>query len=249
VIQLAGVHDVNKAAQIIGTTAQLQFFDLEEDVTGPSKDPQQGVVATSNLFNLLKQVEPDTKKGKPTAYYLFNQKKQPVAGPEDSTEKLLNSTLPGKEGKPGKKLTGEVPAGFTMLAVPNKTTVITCDTTTGCPDGRDRLLPLQVRPAERDAPGPGGDGRGPEAFRDPGRHRDGQRGKHRSARLHRRGRRQVPRDHACRGNPRGECGRGRRADGQRPQHRPPVRAALRDRAGRSASVDAVHRLQAEPGRD
>jgi SecD/SecF fusion protein len=133
VIQLAGVHDVNKAAQIIGTTAQLQFFDLEEDVTGPSKDPQQGVAATSNLFNLLKQVEPDTKKGKPTAYYLFNQKKQPVAGPEDSTEKLLNSTLPGKEGKPGKKLTGEVPAGFTMLAVPNKTTVITCDTTTGCP--------------------------------------------------------------------------------------------------------------------
>ena len=31
VIQLAGVHDVNKAAQIIGTTAQLQFFDFEAD--------------------------------------------------------------------------------------------------------------------------------------------------------------------------------------------------------------------------
>ena len=29
VIQLAGVHDVNKAAQIIGTTAQLQFYDFE----------------------------------------------------------------------------------------------------------------------------------------------------------------------------------------------------------------------------
>src|SRR3982750_4408422 len=38
VIELAGVHDVNKAAQIIGTTAQLQFYDLEADVTGPSTD-------------------------------------------------------------------------------------------------------------------------------------------------------------------------------------------------------------------
>ena len=35
VIQLAGVHDVNKAAQIIGTTAQLQFYDFETDAVGP----------------------------------------------------------------------------------------------------------------------------------------------------------------------------------------------------------------------
>ena len=35
VIQLAGVHDVNKAAQIIGTTAQLQFYDFEKDVGRP----------------------------------------------------------------------------------------------------------------------------------------------------------------------------------------------------------------------
>ena len=38
VIQLAGVHDVNKAAQIIGTTAQLQFYDFEDDTVGPSND-------------------------------------------------------------------------------------------------------------------------------------------------------------------------------------------------------------------
>src|SRR4051795_5062222 len=31
-IQLAGVHDVRKVAQIINPTAQLQFYDLESDV-------------------------------------------------------------------------------------------------------------------------------------------------------------------------------------------------------------------------
>src|SRR5205823_13652480 len=49
VIQLAGVHDAGKAAQIIGKTAQLQFFDLEEDVTGPSSDGAGNVIATPSL--------------------------------------------------------------------------------------------------------------------------------------------------------------------------------------------------------
>src|SRR5918912_4024258 len=53
VIQLAGVHDVNKAAQIIGTTAQLQFFALENDVVGPSSDGNGNVVANTRLYELL----------------------------------------------------------------------------------------------------------------------------------------------------------------------------------------------------
>jgi len=36
VIQLAGVHDPKKAAELIGKTAQLELFDLEADLTGPS---------------------------------------------------------------------------------------------------------------------------------------------------------------------------------------------------------------------
>src|ERR671929_1186396 len=52
VIQLAGVHDVNKAASIIGTTAQLQFYDLEADVVGPSTDNTGGVIAYGSLFEL-----------------------------------------------------------------------------------------------------------------------------------------------------------------------------------------------------
>jgi SecD/SecF fusion protein len=123
VIQLAGVHDVNKAAQIIGTTAQLQFFDFEADTVGPSS----GGVATGSLYELLSKVQADTKKGA-SSYYLFNAKKHPVNGPEDTRERLLDATLPS-----GRKLNGEVPKGFTVLGVPPNRVVISCDQkTTGC---------------------------------------------------------------------------------------------------------------------
>src|SRR6185437_14332073 len=127
VIQLAGVHDVNKAAQIIGTTAQLQFFDFEEDVFGPSTDGSGQVVAHGSLYDLLTKVKADTKNGG-SQYYLFNAKKQKVAGPEDTRKRLLNSTLPS-----GRQLKGELPEGFTVLAAPPKTIVVSCDqVTTGC---------------------------------------------------------------------------------------------------------------------
>ena len=38
VIQLAGVHDPEAAAALIGKTAQLMLFDFENDLTGPSID-------------------------------------------------------------------------------------------------------------------------------------------------------------------------------------------------------------------
>src|SRR6266498_5023829 len=57
VIQLAGVHDPRKAASIIGKTAELQFYDLENDVTGPSTDGQGNVLAQTSLFNLLNAVK------------------------------------------------------------------------------------------------------------------------------------------------------------------------------------------------
>jgi len=121
VIQLAGVHDVNKAAQIIGTTAQLQFYDFENDLTGPSTNGGQPV-ATASLYKLLSQVQEDAKKGTPTAYYLFDKKKRVINGPEDTVKRLLDTP----------KLNGKQPKGSTILAVPEKTTIVSCDTTTGC---------------------------------------------------------------------------------------------------------------------
>src|SRR4029078_2231468 len=112
---LAAVNDVNKAAQIIGTTAQLQFYDFEADTVAPvSNDGSGNVIATGSLYDLLTKGKTDTKNGG-SQYYLFNAKKKPVAGPEDTRERLLDSTLPS-----GRKLNGKVPKGFTVLAGPNK---------------------------------------------------------------------------------------------------------------------------------
>src|SRR3954453_2822656 len=127
VIQLAGVHDVNKAAEIIGTTAQLQFFDLENDVVGPSSDGAGHVVADGSLYDLLTKVKPDTKNGA-SQYYLFNSKKQVAAGPEATRDRLLHATTVG-----GRHLKGSLPKGFPVLSVPNNQIGVSCDqVSTGC---------------------------------------------------------------------------------------------------------------------
>jgi SecD/SecF fusion protein len=80
VIQLAGIKDPAKAAAIIGSTGQLQFFDFEKDlapptVTGLSPSPYP------DAYSLLKQIQGQVKgAGAPSAYYLF--------GPQTVTKKV-----------------------------------------------------------------------------------------------------------------------------------------------------------------
>ena len=83
------------------------------------------MIAKSNLFNLLKAVEPQAKSGTPTAFYLFNPKKKLTRGPEDTRQKLLDTP----------NLRGKLPKGWTVLASPAKMTVISCEAspTNGCP--------------------------------------------------------------------------------------------------------------------
>jgi SecD/SecF fusion protein len=126
VIELAGVHDPAKAAAIIGKTAQLQFYDLENDVTGPSTNGNGGVIADQSLFHLLKAAkEQGGTSGKSSQYYLFDAKKHLKRGPEDSREKLLDTP----------RLQGKVPKGWTIQSSPANTTVISCaaSATNGCP--------------------------------------------------------------------------------------------------------------------
>src|SRR6266404_2028505 len=155
VIQLAGVHDPAKAAALIGTTAQLMLFDFENDLTGPSKDPNGNPIATPSLYDLLKQVQTQAATGTPGAYYLFRLKTVQVA----TTKKV---TVTGKNGKkttvlkPAKKSVskhslvtttsnpsdslqtllrpfgGKVPAGDELLKVPQHMIVVSCLATTGC---------------------------------------------------------------------------------------------------------------------
>src|SRR4051812_28584510 len=81
VIQLAGVHDPKKAAELIGKTAQLELFDLEADLTGPSISSQGFPAPSTRLFDLLAGQQALAKRGTPTGWYVFDDKKRLVAGP------------------------------------------------------------------------------------------------------------------------------------------------------------------------
>ena len=75
VIQLAGVHDPKKAAELIGKTAQLELFDLEADLTGPSISSQGIPTASTSLYDLLATQQAQAKTGTPTGWYVFDDKK------------------------------------------------------------------------------------------------------------------------------------------------------------------------------
>jgi len=126
VIELPGVKDAAQAAQLIGKTAQLEFYDLQADLTGPSVSTQGFVrypVGTSNLFRMLSGQQAKARQGTPTAYYLFGRNKQLLAGPSQTRQGLFNARHP------------RVPRGGKVFAVPAGTVVITCTPTAGngCP--------------------------------------------------------------------------------------------------------------------
>src|SRR5213592_4640463 len=89
VIELAGVHDAAAAARLIGKTAQLEFYDLEADLTGPSLNVNGQPIPSPSIFDLLSKVQSLALSGKPAAWYLFDAKKVVRAGPLPSKEALL----------------------------------------------------------------------------------------------------------------------------------------------------------------
>jgi SecD/SecF fusion protein len=130
VIQLAGVHDPEQAAALIGKTAQLQFYDLQADIADPSKTAQGQPNPKTSLFALLASVQSQAN-GKSTHWYLFDKKKKLVAGPATTRAKLLRA----KKVVPIlKKHQGQVPKGWKVFGVPSNRIVITCGTgTVVCP--------------------------------------------------------------------------------------------------------------------
>ncbi len=152
VIQLAGVHDPAKAAQIIGKTAQLLFFDFEHDLASPSIDPNGNPTATPTLYGLLTQVQSEAAKGSPEAYYLFRN-----TSVTKTTKKTSTVTKNGKKVKVTKPVTtttvrhnllqgpaptlkqllqpyrGKAPSGTQILKAPAHRLVVSCAQATGCP--------------------------------------------------------------------------------------------------------------------
>src|SRR6202158_6304326 len=115
VIELAGVHDPAAAARLIGKTAQLEFYDLEADLTGPSISGVQGnPIPALSIYDLLAKVQSLATSGTPATWYLFDAKKIVRAGPLPTKAALL------------KRRGGKVPAGFKAFAVPQNTIVISC---------------------------------------------------------------------------------------------------------------------------
>ena len=118
VIELAGVHDPAKAASIIGKTAQLELYDLETSLTGPSVTPTGNPQETLGLDKLLANVQSEAKKGQPEGYYAFGKNKQKSVGPATARAAALKQAKQAHLKPP-----------FTALAVPHDTVVITCDST------------------------------------------------------------------------------------------------------------------------
>jgi SecD/SecF fusion protein len=114
VIELAGVHDPAAAARLIGKTAQLEFYDMEADLTGPSINLNGQPIPSGSIFDLLSKVQSLAKSSEPAAWYLFDTKKVVRAGPLPTKAALL------------KKRGGEVPKGWKAFAVPHETVVISC---------------------------------------------------------------------------------------------------------------------------
>jgi SecD/SecF fusion protein len=114
VIELAGVKNPQAAAAIIGKTAQLQFYDLEADLVPPSIDAQGFPVASPSLYALLARVQSQAKGGTPEGWYVFNRLHKQVVGPVATQQLAL------------KRYDGKLPKGYSLFAVPPKTTVVTC---------------------------------------------------------------------------------------------------------------------------
>ena len=133
VIELPGVDDQQRAADLIGQTARLELFDLQGDlVPGASLDTQFNPIARDSIFDLLSTQQRAARNGEPSAYYLVKETKQGnqtsrelVVGPKQTRDAILDSAYVKKSG--AKK--GELPKGTQILAVPEKMVVATCGVT------------------------------------------------------------------------------------------------------------------------
>jgi SecD/SecF fusion protein len=158
VIQLAGVHNPEQAAAIIGSTAQLELYDLETALVPPSVTVSGTPVATTNLYQLLSRTAAAAKNSKPSGYVLFkpvkvksttgtgkNKKTKTTivwvkkAGPTDTLHRDKFTGNAGLLDASG----GKVPKGDKVLPVPQNTVVITCSSqsATVCPESTTGFLP------------------------------------------------------------------------------------------------------------
>jgi SecD/SecF fusion protein len=132
-IALAGVTDPGRAAEIVGKTAQLEFYDLQGDLTGPSLSVDGFTVASPRLLPLLSSQQARAKEGEPSAWYLYDAKKNLLGGPAPTKEEVLRRL----------GLT-EAPEGSTWYAVPGDRKIVSCGPPTVVCPGVNESPPTQT---------------------------------------------------------------------------------------------------------
>jgi preprotein translocase subunit SecD len=114
VIQLAGVHDPEKAAKIIGQTGVLELYDLENNLKWPSIDTEGNPISSTRAYGVLAPVQSLAKNGKPSEYYLFGPKHNLVAGPVSTRAELF--TAAHTKLRPGER----------VFVLPEGLVIVTC---------------------------------------------------------------------------------------------------------------------------
>ena len=124
-VQLPGISDPQQAAALIGKTAQLWLFDLQANVLEPTAGVEGFLTfpqPSTNLFQLLKQIQPQVKPDTAEEFYLVDPKaKKVILGPEDTPQRLRQRWL-GLEQNAGKTF----PKRFKSYGVPAKKIILNC---------------------------------------------------------------------------------------------------------------------------
>ena len=115
-VALAEVFDPARASEIIGSTAQLEFYDLQGNAVAPSVDGNGFMVPSQSLRGLISGLQADADEKGASQFYLFDQTLEPIAGPA-RTEEALVERLEG----------GVLPPGSELLMVPADRIVLHCD--------------------------------------------------------------------------------------------------------------------------
>ena len=153
VIEFPGIHDAGRAAEIVGTTARLEFYKLQGNVTGPSKGTAENPVlprSEDELRQLLERWEEgDDLEGaeEPTEWYLFDGREL-LAGPGESRDDLLT------------QLEDDAPEDAQFYYVEPGNTILTCpEDARACPGvgtapGQTFYYLFEYRPDDAEDPVP-----------------------------------------------------------------------------------------------
>jgi len=122
-VGLPDVKNAQRAIDQVGTTAQLYFYDFEQNVIGDSRRPVAGLYQAVKKASEQKSVEDpnNTTKG---LYYLFTPQKKLRAGPDSSRRDLLS------------QFDGRKPRGDTIESVPPGTIVVQAERPENLPEDK-----------------------------------------------------------------------------------------------------------------